>query len=159
MMILKDDDPVWEQHSGGHGHHGREWVPSDGPRAVAFYRSLAGNARMIFDLLMDQPGEQVDADRIAAKISGPWAGGTERVRSASGCWEPQGDRRAEGGIGPPSSLLLVEGQGRVCQLVCDETGCGGAVPGGTPASRPARTWRLAWSGPVRRLPRQSMTTW
>ena len=43
-----DDDPVWERHSGRDGQRGPEWGPGDGPRASEFYRSLAGNARLIF---------------------------------------------------------------------------------------------------------------
>ena len=69
-MRLRDDDPVWERHSGRDGHRGPEWGPGDGPRAAEFYRSLAGNARLIFDLLMDHPGEQMDSEWIAAQIRG-----------------------------------------------------------------------------------------
>ena len=69
-MMLKDDDPLWERHSGGDGHSGPEWGPGDGPLAADFYRSLAVNARLIFDLLMDRPGEQVNSDRIAEQIRG-----------------------------------------------------------------------------------------
>ena len=75
-MALKDDDPLWEQHSGG------RWSPRGGVggrrrvSAAEFYRSLAENARLVFDLLMDQPGEQVDSDRIAAQIRGRVRGGT-----------------------------------------------------------------------------------
>jgi len=75
-MALKDDDLLWEQHSGGDGHRGPEWEAGDSRLAVGFYRSLGGNARLIFDLLMDQPGEQVDADWLAAQIPGPVRGGT-----------------------------------------------------------------------------------
>jgi len=73
-MALKDDDPLWEQHSGSDGHRGPEWGPSDLRRDAVFYRSLAGNARLIFDLLMDHPGQQVDSDRLAAQISAPARG-------------------------------------------------------------------------------------
>ena len=74
-MRLRDDDPVWERHSGRDGHRGPEWGPGDGPRAAEFYRSLAGNARLIFDLLMDHPGEQMDSEWIAAQIRGRGRGG------------------------------------------------------------------------------------
>ncbi len=78
-MRLMDDDPLWEQHSGGDGHQGPEWEPGDDRRAAIFYRSLAENARQIFDLLMDQPGEQLDSDRIAAQIREPGHSGTSEL--------------------------------------------------------------------------------
>ena len=76
-MKLRDDDPLWEQDSGGAGHRGPEWGPGDGPRAAEFYRSLGDNARLIFDLLMDQPGEQVNSDRIAAQLRREGNGGAD----------------------------------------------------------------------------------
>ena len=75
MRTLRDDDPLWEVHSGGDGHRGLEWGPGDSRRAAEFYRSLVGNARLIFDLLMDHPGQQVDSDWLAAQILGPARGG------------------------------------------------------------------------------------
>src|SRR6185437_6420746 len=69
------DDLLWEQHSGGDGHRGPEWGAGDGRLAVVFYRSLGQNARLIFDLLMDRPGEQVDADWLATQIPVPVRGG------------------------------------------------------------------------------------
>lgn len=77
-MVLKDDDLLWEQHSGGDGHRGPEWGPGDIRRAAEFYRSLAGGARLIIDLLMDHPGQQVDSDRLAAQIHRPTRGGAGR---------------------------------------------------------------------------------
>jgi len=74
-MMLTDDDLLWEQHSGGDGHRGPEWGAGDGRLAVVFYRSLGQNARLIFDLLMDRPGEQVDADWLATQIPVPVRGG------------------------------------------------------------------------------------
>ena len=73
--MLTDDDLLWEQHSGGDGHRGPEWGAGDGRLAVVFYRSLGQNARLIFDLLMDRPGEQVDADWLATQIPVPVRGG------------------------------------------------------------------------------------
>jgi hypothetical protein len=75
-MTLKDDDPLWEQHSGGDGHRGPEWGRGDSRRAAEFYGSLAENARLILDLLMDHPGQQVSSDRLPTQILGPARGGT-----------------------------------------------------------------------------------
>jgi hypothetical protein len=63
-VTLNDDDPLWQHHSGKDGHQGQEWVSGDGVRAEAFYASLAEKARFIFDLLIDHPGKQIDADEI-----------------------------------------------------------------------------------------------
>jgi Family of unknown function (DUF6416)/TIR domain len=63
-LAFNDDDPIWERHSGKDGHRGQEWVPTDHAQAEAFYLSLAGRARFIFDLLIDHPGELIDADKI-----------------------------------------------------------------------------------------------
>ena len=48
-------DLVWDQHSGGEGHSGREWGDGDGPLAEAFYAALP-IARVRFDLMMNHPG-------------------------------------------------------------------------------------------------------
>ena len=63
-LAFDDDDPIWERHSGRDGHRGQEWAPTDHDQAEAFYLSLAGRARFIFDLLIDHPGELIDADKI-----------------------------------------------------------------------------------------------
>lgn len=67
--LLENDDPLWDQHSGGSGHSGTEWRDADGELAKQFYAALPGKAKSVLDLLMDQPGEQLDADWIAAQLS------------------------------------------------------------------------------------------
>lgn len=86
-MKLGDNDPLWEQHSGRSGHRGQEWGPADGTRAAEFYQALPEKARIIYDLLMDHPGEQLDAGHIFAHVSPQDAGYRNRVqrsRSVSG---------------------------------------------------------------------------
>jgi len=68
-LSLDDDDPLWNRHSGGSMHYGTEWGPGDLARAEVFYAQLGGNTKLIFDLLMDRPGDRIDADRIAAHIA------------------------------------------------------------------------------------------
>lgn len=63
---MLDADPLWYQHSGGDMRQGTEWGPSDRARAEAFYASLRGYTKLFFDLLMDHPGERIDADQITA---------------------------------------------------------------------------------------------
>jgi hypothetical protein len=75
-MALEDDDHIWEQHDGGAGHRGYpEWTAADGPRAAEFYSSTRGRARSLLDLLIDNPGEQLDADSLADQIAGENANG------------------------------------------------------------------------------------
>jgi hypothetical protein len=85
-MPLDDDDPHWELHAGGDGHTGPEWREGDRARVAALYASLSGNAKVIFDLMVDHPGECVDADWLAGHLGGRAPGETaERVRhSVSG---------------------------------------------------------------------------
>jgi hypothetical protein len=69
VVSLDDDDPLWEQHSGGDGHRGVEWGDGDGAIAEAFYAALPTMTRFVFDLLMDRPGERLTSDWIAAQMS------------------------------------------------------------------------------------------
>ena len=69
MVVLADDDLLWGQHSGGGAHRGAEWGADDGALAMAFYAALPENARFIFDLLIDHPGERLSADWIAGQLS------------------------------------------------------------------------------------------
>jgi len=58
--MLDDDDPLWEQHDGGSGHRDLpEWSASDAQRAAAFYTAVRGRGRVLLDLLIDHPGEQL----------------------------------------------------------------------------------------------------
>jgi hypothetical protein len=44
--VMLDGDPVWDQHSGGEGHSGREWRDGDGTLAEAFYAALPDSAKL-----------------------------------------------------------------------------------------------------------------
>jgi len=63
-------------------HYGLEWGESDGRRAEAFYRSLAKNRKLIFDLMMDRPGELLDSSWIAAQIGGSVNSSLSPIRRA-----------------------------------------------------------------------------
>lgn len=70
-VTLDDDDVFWDQHTGGDGHRDHaEWSQSDGVLAAAFYTATSGRARAILDLLIDRPGQLLDADWIADRILG-----------------------------------------------------------------------------------------
>lgn len=63
----RDDNPRWQQHTGGSGHEGAEWDPNDDLiRAQAFYSSVKGRARVILDLLIDHPGRPLSVTDIRA---------------------------------------------------------------------------------------------
>ncbi len=63
MCFIKNDDPIWEQHSGGSGHLGTEWNESDGALAKDLYAALPDHTRFVFDLMIDRPGERRRLDR------------------------------------------------------------------------------------------------
>jgi uncharacterized protein DUF6416 len=65
-VTIRDDHPLWEQHSGLQGHRGREWDQSDTAEAEAFYLATGGKAKIFLDLLIDHPGELLDVERICA---------------------------------------------------------------------------------------------
>ena len=68
-MTLDDDDPLWGHHSGGDAHSGLEWGNGDIVLAEAFYAALPATTRLVFDLLMDRPGERLSSDWIAARLA------------------------------------------------------------------------------------------
>lgn len=74
--VLGEDDPRWDRHSGRDLHYGPEWKPHDRVLAQTFYAGLAANARLILDLMMRRPGEQLDADYLAGQIRGRRPGET-----------------------------------------------------------------------------------
>jgi hypothetical protein len=81
---LDDDDPLWESFSGGDGHWVHpEWSSSDGSLAAAFYAAANEQARQMLDLLIDRPGELVDADWLADQLLGSEAGPDHRRQKVS----------------------------------------------------------------------------
>lgn len=44
-MYLSDDDPLWENHSGGSGHDDADWNPGDEDRALAYWQALDDKGR------------------------------------------------------------------------------------------------------------------
>lgn len=99
MAALDDDDPLWEQHSGGEGHRGVEWSKSDGVLAEAFYAALPEHTRFVFDLLMDHPGERLASDWIAEQLTRRRASGTPAAgrRSVSTSMSPAAQPTARSG--------------------------------------------------------------
>ncbi len=112
MVALDDDDPLWEQHSGGEGHSGAEWGKEDGALAAAFYAALPEHTRFVFDLLMDHPGERLTSDWIAEQLTRRRAGGTppagRRTVSTSMSPTAQPTARSAGGCrftgGAPTAM-------------------------------------------------------
>jgi hypothetical protein len=82
-MISDDDDPIWKLHTGGSGHEGPEWKDGDQERARIFYDSVADVTRRVLDLLMDRPGELVDAKEIYQDLRGrEWCEGDPNWRKS-----------------------------------------------------------------------------
>jgi Family of unknown function (DUF6416) len=63
-QILDDDHPLWDRHSGGSGHQGPEWRLADRTEAEAFYASVQGKTKPLFDLMIDRPGQPLDVEEI-----------------------------------------------------------------------------------------------
>jgi hypothetical protein len=99
VAALDDDDPLWEQHSGGDGHRGVEWGKSDGVLAEAFYAALPEHTRFVLDLLMDHPGERLSSDWIAGQLTRRRASGTPAAgrRSVSTSMSPAAQPTARSG--------------------------------------------------------------
>jgi hypothetical protein len=63
-LVLDNDHPLWEQHTGLEGHRGREWGTDDSQLAEAFYASVGGKAKIFLDLMISHPGQLLDVDEI-----------------------------------------------------------------------------------------------
>jgi hypothetical protein len=55
-----------------------EWSEADAALASAFYAATRGRARSLLDLMIDHPGEQLDADWLGDQIAGESADGRAR---------------------------------------------------------------------------------
>lgn len=72
--LLSDDHPMWESHSGG-GRDIQEWdAGSDLQLAEWYYNAVTPNVRFFLDLLMDHPGQRLDADEICKRSDGRFSG-------------------------------------------------------------------------------------
>ncbi|TDC59020.1 hypothetical protein E1200_32615 [Actinomadura sp. GC306] len=58
-MFLADDDPLWEQSSGGSGHDGREWTTADEDAALVYWEALDDKARSFLRYLFDRRGQRI----------------------------------------------------------------------------------------------------
>jgi hypothetical protein len=75
-LVLSDDHPLWEQHTGLGGHRDHpEWVAeSDLAAAQTFYGTVDGKAKVFLDILIDHPGLQLSVDDICARAGGVFTG-------------------------------------------------------------------------------------
>jgi hypothetical protein len=75
-LVLPDDHPLWEQHTGLGGHRDHpEWVAAaDQASAEAFYQPLRGKAKVLFDILIDHPGQQLTVHDICRLSGGVFTG-------------------------------------------------------------------------------------
>ena len=122
MVALDDDDPLWEQHSGGEGHRGIEWQMGMVRSRRRSTSRLPDHTRFVFDLLMDHPGERLTSDWIAAQLT-----------AATGRWGSCG--RAEVGVNQHEPDRPADAPGRVDG--CRFTGGGTTATPATYAMKPA----------------------
>jgi hypothetical protein len=85
-LFLPDDHPLWDRHSGlvGHSRH-PEWdAATDLPRAETFYRPIAGKAKVLLDLFIDNGGYQLDVNQIIDLTSQTFANNKSIAGSING---------------------------------------------------------------------------
>jgi len=61
-------DPRWDRHSGKDLHRGTEWREGESARAAVLYSSVSAGTGLLFDFLMERPGELVDVDTFAKLV-------------------------------------------------------------------------------------------
>ncbi|MFC4913906.1 DUF6416 domain-containing protein [Actinomadura gamaensis] len=68
-MRIDDDDPMWDDHSGGSGHDGPEWEPGDEDLARIYWEKLGDTpARDILLYLIRRPGQLVHRDELGREL-------------------------------------------------------------------------------------------
>lgn len=83
VLVLPDDHPLWEHHTGLGGHRDHpEWDPeSDLAAAQAFYQLIKDKAKIFFDLLIDHPGQQLNVEDIR-RLTGDVFSGPHSIAGA-----------------------------------------------------------------------------
>ena len=156
-VTLDHDDVFWEQHTGGDGHRDQpEWSQADGARATAFYADTGARARAFLDLLIDRPGQLLDADWIADQILGSDAARDRTSGRRTVARSIRGMRRAQTESGRRYPFKWFEGRNgsptrygmshlwRRCLPTRDapQTARGeGAGTGGMPSRARTSTWK------------------
>lgn len=68
-LVLSEDHPMWDHHSGGDRHHGHPWVsPEALEDARVTRRHLPEKASAFFELLLSEPGRLFTSEEIVAAI-------------------------------------------------------------------------------------------
>jgi hypothetical protein len=82
---------------------GTEWGRNDRERAQEFYASLRGYTKLFFDLLIDHPGERIDADQITAYFArhSPKGNAVPNRLSVAGSLTPVWRKSRASGRPPP----------------------------------------------------------
>lgn len=87
-LLLSDGHPMWDKHSGG-GRDGEEWdLSNDLERAETLYYSTPPNVRFFLDLLMDHPGQLLNADEICERSEGRFTGRSSLSGALNGIAKP-----------------------------------------------------------------------
>jgi Family of unknown function (DUF6416) len=69
VMIISDDHPMWQLHSGGERHEGPDWRPGDESLA-ATQSQLPRVTAMFHKALVDHPGQLMSVEDLAAGTGG-----------------------------------------------------------------------------------------
>lgn len=85
-VVLDDDHPLWAQHTGLEGHRvPPEWdSAADLALAQAFYQRIGGKARVLVDLLIDRPGQQLTVDDLCELAPEVFSGSRSVAGSING---------------------------------------------------------------------------
>lgn len=68
-LVLAEDHPMWDHHSGGDRHHGHPWVMPDAiDDARSTRRYLPAKASAFFELLLSEPGRLFTSEEIVDAI-------------------------------------------------------------------------------------------
>ncbi|MGK5685231.1 DUF6416 domain-containing protein [Actinoplanes sp. URMC 104] len=87
---LPDDHPIWKHHSGNDGHRFRpEWnAGADLSAAEAFYRRSSSKAKVLLDLLIDNPGRVLTTHQICEESGGAFSGARSIAGAINGMYRP-----------------------------------------------------------------------
>lgn len=89
-VVLPEGHPMWDHHSGGGRHSGKEWtMPESIPDARKTRRHLAElKARDFFELLLSEPGRLFSSEEIIETLSDQFASASAVAGCLNGFVKP-----------------------------------------------------------------------
>jgi hypothetical protein len=87
LLILDDEDPMWDQHAGLEGHRRKpEWTADDQQDVRTFYENVRGKGKIFLDILIDHPGHVLSVDELCALSKGNFTGSHSVAGAVSGLY-------------------------------------------------------------------------